>query len=70
MRPFVKLAKHLNRWQEGILRFFDLRISNGVSEGINNKIKVIKRRSYGFHDMDYFFLKILNATGMFPICDK
>jgi len=66
LKPFIKLAKRLNRWQEGILKFFDLRISNGVSEGINNKIKVIKRRSYGFHDMDYFFLKILNATGMFP----
>ncbi|MCP4102346.1 MAG: transposase, partial [Lentisphaerae bacterium] len=33
---------------------------------INNKIKVIKRRSYGFRDMNYFFLKILQATGFIP----
>jgi len=66
LQPFLKLAKRLNRWKDGILAFFKIRISNGISEGINNKIKVIKRRSYGFHDINYFFLKILNATGMFP----
>jgi transposase len=33
-------------------------ISTGVLEGINNKIKVIKRVAYGFRDMPYFFLKI------------
>jgi transposase len=66
LRPFRKLAKRLNRWVHGILAYFQHRITNAVSEGINNKIKVIKRRSYGFHDMDYFFLKILNATGALP----
>jgi transposase len=30
-------------------------------EGINNKIKVIKRRAYGFHDMEYFSLVIKDA---------
>jgi len=56
---FCRLAKRLNRWKDGILAYFTHRITNGISEGINNKIKVIKRRSYGFRDMDYFFLKIL-----------
>ena len=63
---FKKLAKRLNRWKDGIVSFFKYRITNAVSEGINNKIKVIKRRSYGFHDMDYFFNKILQATGRIP----
>ncbi len=53
-------------WSGGILAYFTHRITNGVAEGINNKIKVIKRRSYGFRDMDYFFLKILRATGFIP----
>lgn len=66
LRPFLKLAKRLNRWSGGILAYFTHRITNGVAEGINNKIKVIKRRSYGFRDMDYFFLKILRATGFIP----
>ena len=63
---FIKLAKRINRWKAGILAYFTHRITNGISEGINNKIKVLKRRSYGFHDHEYFFLKILNATGALP----
>jgi len=30
-------------------------------EGINNKIKVIKRKAYGFHDVEYFSLIIKSA---------
>jgi len=63
---FIKLANRLTRWSHGILAYFDHRITNGVAEGINNKIKVLKRRSYGFHDEQYFFLKILNACGGLP----
>jgi hypothetical protein len=36
-------------------------------EGVNNKIKVIKRKAYGFHDPLYFGLKIKQA---FPDDDK
>jgi transposase len=66
LKPFVKLAKRLKRWLQGILAYFEYHITNAVSEGINNKIKVLKRRSYGFHDVEYFFLKILDATGALP----
>ena len=64
--PFIKLAKRIKRWSAGILSYFDHRITNGVAEGINNKIKVLKRRSYGFRDEEYFFLKIINACGALP----
>ncbi len=64
--PFIALAKRLNRWATGILSYFTHRITNGISEGINNLIKVIKRRAYGFIDFDYFVLKILDATGALP----
>ena len=66
LEPFIKLANRLVRWSHGIFSYFEYRITNGVAEGINNKIKVLKRRSYGFHDEQYFFLKILNATGALP----
>jgi transposase len=66
LEPFVALAKRLNRWADGILAFFTHRITNGISEGINNLIKVIKRRAYGFHDFNYFCLEILDATGALP----
>jgi transposase len=31
------------------------------SEGMNNRIKVIKRMAYGYRDTDYFFLRIKAA---------
>ena len=36
-------------------------VGTSVLEGINNKIKVLKRMAYGFRDDDYFFLKIRAA---------
>jgi transposase len=37
------------------------RLNTSVVEGINNTIKVIKRRAYGYRDQEYFFLKIRAA---------
>ncbi len=66
LKAFKKLAKRTNRWKKGILAYYQYRITNSVSEGINNKVKVLKRRSYGFHDFGYFLLKIMDATGALP----
>lgn len=43
-----------------ILAYYDYRISSGKVEGINNKIKTIKRQAFGFRDDDYFKLRILS----------
>jgi transposase len=40
------------------LNYFDNRITTGQVEGINNKIKVLKRRAYGYRDKEYFKLRI------------
>ena len=37
-------------------------LSNGSLEGINNKIKVIKRTAYGFRNFNHFRLRILLAV--------
>lgn len=42
----------------GLLSYFEHRIDNGKAEGINNKIKVLKRQAYGFRDQEYFKLKL------------
>lgn len=62
LQPLVKFAKTLNRYAYGLLNHCDHPINNGRLEGLNNKIKVIKRRCYGFHDLDYFSLKIKQAS--------
>jgi len=51
-------ANTLMAHRTGILNWFDFRISTGPLEGFINKIKVLKRKAYGFRDMEYFALKI------------
>ena len=46
-------------YQEGILAYYDYRISTGPLEGTNNKIQAMKRQAYGFRDHEFFKLKIL-----------
>ena len=54
-------ARMLERYRYGILNHCDYPIHTGKLEGVNNKIKVIKRKAYGFHDLRYFTLKIYHA---------
>ena len=61
IEPLKKFARKLKRHLPGILAHCRFKIHTGLLEGMNNKIKVIKRVSYGFGDMNYFFLKIRGA---------
>lgn len=54
-------ARTLQRHREGILSHCHYPIHTGRLEGINNKIKVIKRQAYGFRDERYFTLKVKQA---------
>lgn len=56
----ARFARKLRRHAWGVLNYFDFPISTAKVEGINNRIKVIKRRAYGYRDLDYFKLKIYN----------
>lgn len=55
-----KMAKTLEKHSQGILSWYDCRISNGRVEGINNKIKVMNRNAYGFRDEEYYELRLLS----------
>lgn len=58
IKAFIRMLK---KHEYGIISHCKHPISNGKIEGTNNKIKVLKRRCYGFHDVEYFKLKILEA---------
>jgi len=58
LKYFVKLADTLEKHLGGILTYFQHRISTGPLEGLNNKIKVLKRQAYGFRDQAYFKLRL------------
>lgn len=59
----LKYVQMLDRRRFGILNFFKHRKTNGLSEGFNNVVKTIKKTAYGFHDWQYFRLKILRKCG-------
>jgi transposase len=51
-------CKTLNNWREYILNYYYFFISNGPTEGRNHKLKNIKRRGYGYRNIDNFRLRI------------
>ena len=53
-----KMAKTLDNHRIGLLNYFKHRINNAAAEGINNKIKTMKRQAYGFRDIEYFKLRL------------
>jgi transposase len=59
-------ARRLQGYLQGILNHCLWPLHIGILEGINNKIKVIKRIAYGFRDHSYFFLKIRAAFPGIP----
>ena len=55
-------SKLLINHYDGIINHAMYHISTGPVEGINNKIKTIRRQHYGIPDDEYFFLKIIDAS--------
>ena len=66
IEPLKKFARNLKRRIDGVLAHCRWPLHTSLLEGINNKIKVIKRMAYGFRDDDYFFLKIRQAFPGIP----
>lgn len=60
IRHMTRLADTIEQHMDGLLAYYDYKISSGKVEGINNKIKTIKRQAFGFRDSDYFKLRILS----------
>lgn len=56
---YPESKKTIVRWLGEIISYFDERITNGVVEGLNNKLKLIKRSAYGFRNFDNFRIRVL-----------
>lgn len=66
IQTLEKRNKYLNKfvntftnWYKYILNYFDGRWSNGMVEGINNRIKMMKRRAFGYNDFQSFRTRVL-----------
>ena len=59
LRRLMTFANTLEGCRSGLLAWYEHPISTGPLEGVNNKIKTLKRTAYGYRNEDYFKLKIL-----------
>ena len=57
---FEKCAQTMRNWYTGIINSFSSPITNGFTEGCNNKIKVLKRNAYGYKNFKRFRNRILH----------
>ena len=57
---FEKCADTMRNWYTGIINSFSTTITNGFTEGCNNKIKVLKRNAYGYQNFKRFRNRILH----------
>ncbi|WP_305415779.1 ISL3 family transposase [Photobacterium leiognathi] len=61
IKPLQEFARKLSPYLHGIVASANYPLNTCTLEGINNKIKLIKRMGYGYRDTAYFFLKIKAA---------
>jgi len=67
LEPFKKFAQMLRSHLDGILPWTKIRISNGAVEGMNNKIKSISHRSFGFRTAVNFIAAIYHCCARLPL---
>ena len=60
IEEMIEASKTIENWLPYIVNsFIDKRLSNGFTEGINNKIKVIKRVAFGYKNFKFFRLRLM-----------
>jgi transposase len=67
LEPFKQFARMIRQHKDGILAWTKLRISNGALEGMNNKVKLVSHRSYGFRNDDRYIEAIYHNCAGLPL---
>ena len=67
LEPFKKFVRMLRPHLDGVLAWTKTRLSNGAVEGMNNKIKSISHRSFGFRTAENFIAAIYHCCARFPL---
>jgi transposase len=52
LAPFLKAARTIRKHRDGILAAIRLKINNGLDEALNNLVRLIIRRAFGFHSAE------------------
>ena len=67
LQPFKRFVRMLRSHLEGIVPGTSIRVSNGAVEGMNNKIKSISHRSFGFRSSRNFIAAIYHCCAKLPL---
>jgi len=67
LAPFVRFARMIRTHLDGVLAWTTVRLSNGALEGMNNKVKVISHRAYGFRKSQTYLTAIWHSCGALPL---
>jgi transposase len=52
LRPFVRVARTIRNYRDGVRAYIDFRLTNGPVEGINSRLRTVARRAFGFHSAE------------------
>jgi transposase len=67
LEPIKAFARMIRKHLDGILAWTNLRITTGALEGMNNKVKLVSHRSYGFRNDDRYIEAIYHNCGHLPL---
>jgi len=63
LQPFIRLGKTIRKHRDGILSAIRLGINQGRTEALNNKVRLITRRAYGFHSAQAALALVMLTCG-------
>lgn len=70
LAPFKELVRMLRAHLDGLLAWTRRRVSNGALEGMNNKIKLVSHRSFGFRTVENFTAAIYHGCAQLPLPEE
>jgi len=63
LKPFVRVARTIREHKDGILAYIKSRLTNGFTEGLNNRLRTVARRAYGFHSAEALMSMLFLCAG-------
>ncbi len=67
LEPFRRFGRRIREHLDGILAWTNLRVANGALEGMNNKIKLVSHRAYGYRKVQTYIMAIWHGCGDLPL---
>jgi transposase len=66
LAPFKELAGLVRKHLDGILAWTKIRVTNGALEGMNNKVKLVSHRAFGFRNVEHYKMAIYHCCANLP----